>query len=140
MGLVVPDEGEIELLRKMLIDLTDTEAYSLRLYQNNYAPSSSTTATDFTEADFDGYAPITFNRTDWATPTIDIYSEANTTAPQQAWTCGTFTNTIWGYYVLGNTSGKVLWAEKFAASRILNNNTVLHVTPNFTLKIGRAHV
>ena len=32
MGLVVPDEGEIELLRKMLIDLTDTEAYSLRLY------------------------------------------------------------------------------------------------------------
>ena len=134
MGLVVPDEGEIELLRKMLIDLADTETYSLRLYKNNYLPSSTTTSTDFTEANFDGYAAITFNRTDWSTPTIDLYGEASCTAAQKSWTCGSHGNTIFGYYVLGSTSGKVLWAEKFASSRILNNNDVLHVGPNFTLK------
>lgn len=134
MALIVPDEGEIELLKKLLILTTDTETYSVKLYQNNYTPSSSTTGADFTEADFDGYAPVTLNRGDWATPTIDLASEATSSAPMQSWTCGTFGNTIFGYYVLGSTSGKVLWSERLSASRVLNNNDVLNITPTFTLK------
>jgi hypothetical protein len=134
MALIVPDEGEIELLKKLLILTTDTETYSVKLFQNNYIPSSSTTAADFTEADFDGYAPVTLNRSDWSTPTIDISSDALSTAPSQSWTCGTFGNTIFGYYVLGSTSGKVLWSERLSVARVLNNNDVLHVSPIFTLK------
>lgn len=135
MPLVVPNEGELELLRKMLKDTTDTETYSLRLYQNNYAPDSATTITDFTEANFTAYAPITLNRSDWSTPTTDMAGEAQTTIVSQSWTnSGTLNNTIFGYYVVGSTSGKVLWAEKLAAARILYENDVIHITPNFTLR------
>jgi hypothetical protein len=35
--------------------------------------------------------------------------------------------------VLGTTSGKVLWAELFAASRSLNNGDTLNLTPQMQL-------
>jgi len=133
MALVVPDEGEIELLKKLLKNTTDTENYLMRLYQNNYTPSGTTTAIDFTEANFSNYADKTIARIDWATPTTNANNKAESSVAVQSWTCGTVGNTIYGYYIIGSVSGKVLWAEKFASTRVLEDSDVLNVYPKFNL-------
>ena len=133
MALVVPDEGEIELLTKLLKNTTDTEDYLMRLYQNNYTPSGTTTATDFTEANFSNYAEKTIACSDWATPTTNVNNKAESSVSVQSWTCGTVGNTIYGYYIIGSVSGKVLWAEKFASTRILEDSDILNVYPKFNL-------
>mgnify|MGYP006280979447 CR=1 FL=1 len=132
MALVVPDLGEIELLTKLLKNTTDTENYILRLYQNNYTPIGSTVVGDFSEADFTNYTEKTIARGDWAAPsTVATKAESSVTA--QSWTCGATGNTIYGYYVVGSTSGVCLWAEKFAAQRILVDGDILNLTPKFNL-------
>jgi hypothetical protein len=132
MALVVPDLGEIELLTKLLKNTTDTEDYIIRLYKNNYSPINTTVVGDFTEADFTSYAEKTVARGDWSSPsTVAIKAESSVTA--QSWTCGVTGNTVYGYYVVGATSGVCLWAEQFAAARVLADGDVLNLTPKFNL-------
>jgi hypothetical protein len=133
MALVVPNEGEIELLKKLLINTADTESYSLRLFKNDYTPDQSTSLGNFTEADFTNYALKTLARSDWGTPTMDANNKAQSQISVQSWTCGLTGNTVYGYYVVGATSGKVLWAERFNVSRSLGDGDVLNVTPVFNL-------
>lgn len=132
MALVVPDLGEIELLTKLLINTTDTEDYIVRLYQNSYSPDNTTVVGDFTEADFTNYTAKTLARSDWASPTT-VGTKAESSTTTQSWTCGTTGNTVYGYYVVGSTSGVCLWAEEFAASRILVDGDILNLLPKFTL-------
>jgi hypothetical protein len=132
MALVVPDLGEIELLTKLLINTADTEDYILRLYKNNYTPIAATVIGSFTEADFTNYAEKTIARSDWATPST-VSNKAESSVATQSWTCGVTTNTIYGYYVVGATSGVCLWAEEFAAARVLADGDILNLTPKFNL-------
>lgn len=131
--LVVTDEGELELLEKMLINTSDSENYSLRLYRNSYVPHSGSVLSDFTIANFTNYANKTIARGDWSTPVTNGSNKGQSTVATQSWTCGASGNTIYGYYVVGATSGKVLWAEKFDTPRVLANTDVLNLTPVFTL-------
>lgn len=133
MALVVPNEGEIELLKKLLIYTADTEQYQLRLYQNDYSPNADSTLSSFSEADFTNYALKALNRSDWATPTTDGNGKAQSQVSFQSWTCGLSGNTVYGYYVVGASSGKVLWAERFNVARSLGDGDVLNVTPVFNL-------
>lgn len=133
MALVVPNEGEIELLKKLLINAADTESYSLRLYQNDYTPDENSTLSSFSEADFTNYAAKTLARSDWGTPTLNGTNKAQSQVSIQSWTCGLSGNTVYGYYVLGATSGKVLWAERFNVARNVADGDVLNVTPIFNL-------
>ena len=132
MALIVPDAGELELLTKLLINTTDTENYLLRLYKNSYSPSGSTVIGDFTEADFTTYAEKTLARGDWASPST-VANKAESSVTAQSWTCGASGNTVYGYYVVGATSGVCLWAEEFASPRILANGDILNLTPKFNL-------
>jgi hypothetical protein len=133
--LVVPMEGELQLLNKMLqAALAVDEDYVLMLYVNNYTPNANTTATSFTEANFTNYTAMTLQRANWNAATI-VSGEAQTSygANPQTWTCGVTGNTVVGYWVEGSVSGKVLWAEQFAVARTLAQGDVLNVTPTFQL-------
>jgi hypothetical protein len=132
MALVVPDLGEIELLTKLLINTADTEDYILRLYKNNYTPIAATVIGSFTEADFTNYAEKTITRSDWAAPST-VSNKAESSVTTQSWTCGATTNTIYGYYVVGATSGVCLWAEEFATVKVLADGDILNLTPKFNL-------
>lgn len=46
---------------------------------------------------------------------------------------GSTGNTIYGYYVIGATSGVLYWAEKFATTRILGDTDTITITPQVTL-------
>lgn len=136
MPLVVPDEGEIQLLQKMLkVALSTDESYVLKLYKVDYTPISTTSKASFTEASFTNYAARTLTH-NWSAAVENASSAAQVsygTTPQ-SWTCGATGNTIYGYWVEGATSAKVLWAERFSTSRVLANGDVLNITPQFTLQ------
>lgn len=135
MPLVVPNQGELELLDKMLKDaLSVDENYILKLYRNDYTPADVSAPGSFTEANFTSYAARTLTRTNWNTAvTVSGKGESSYGSTPQSWTCGTTGNTIYGYWVEGATSAKVLWAERFSTSRVLANGDVLNITPKFTL-------
>jgi hypothetical protein len=133
MALVVTNAGEVELLNKLIRNTTaDNEDYILHLYQNNYSPVDGSTAGDFTESNFTNYVAKTIARSDWSAATI-VSDKAESTCAVQSWTCGTTGNTVYGYYIIGGTSSVLLWAEKFAAQRILADGDILNLTPKFNI-------
>jgi hypothetical protein len=132
-GLVISNAGEVDLLDKMLKDaLLVDEDYILRLYKNDYTPLSTSTTSDFTEANFTNYVAKTLTRASWSAAST-VSNRAETSYSKQTWTCGTTGNTIYGYYLVGATSGTLLWAEKFSLARVLSNNETLGLTPKFIL-------
>lgn len=135
MPLVVPDQGELELLDKMLKDaLSTNENYILKLYKNDVTPTNVFAPGSFTEADFTNYAARTLSRATWnAAVTVSGKAESSYGTSPQSWTCGASGNTVYGYWVEGAASAKVLWAERFSTSRVLASGDVLNITPKFTL-------
>ena len=135
MTIKIPNEGELELLDKAIHDvLSVNENFILKLYKNNYTPVDASTATDFTVADFTNYVDKTLHRANFSAATTVGGKASTTYDTAQSWTCGTTGNTIYGYYVVGNNSGKVCWAEKFDTARILNSGDIFSITPSLTLR------
>lgn len=136
MALKVSTEGELELLDKMIKDhLSTDEKYILRLYRVDHTPANADTTANYTEANFTDYAEVTLNRgTDWNAATTNGTKAEIEAASQTSWTSGTTGNTIFGYYVVGGTSNKLLWAEKFGTPRVLAEDDILNVTIKFTLE------
>lgn len=135
MTLWTPNLGQLQLLDKMLKKALSTdEGYYLKLYQNNYTPDANSAPGSFTEATFTNYAVMTLARATWnASVIVSGAAQTSYGSSPLSWTCGASGNTIYGYYVVGATSGVVLWAELFATSRVLANQDVLNLTPQFTL-------
>lgn len=133
MALKVPASGENLLLTWALTDDTP-ENLTLKLYQNDVTPADDSVAGDFTEADFTDYSAKTLARSGWATVAQDVNDKASIQYDTtQSWTCGASGNTIYGYYVVGATSGTLVWAERFADSETLTNGVQLSLLPKFTL-------
>jgi len=136
MAIVVPNEGELELLEKMIKEALGTdENYSLKLYGNNYTPVATSTSADFIEPVFTNYAAKTLTRAGWDSPITLANGEAYIEyATEQVWTCGVVGDTVYGYFIEGSTSGKVLWAERLESAVVLTSGDDLKITPSFTLR------
>ncbi|PQO33163.1 hypothetical protein C5Y96_09900 [Blastopirellula marina] len=134
MALVVPSSGENLILAWALTDATP-ENLTLKLFKNDITTiDGDTVAGDFTEADFTDYAAKTLTRDGWNSITQDANNKSLATySSTQSWTCGTTGNTIYGYFIVGASSGTLVWAEKFATSTVLSENVQLSVLPKFTL-------
>lgn len=130
MGLVVPNTIEVETLIELL-----TPPLSLRLYSNNKTPTNLDTASSYTQVVGGGYVvkPLLF--AGWAisaaNPSIAIHSS-------QSWTFTGVTNapgTIYGYYVVRDSDGKLMWAERFPTSLVPFvpiNGSVISLLPRFS--------
>jgi hypothetical protein len=133
MALLVPNSGEGLLLQYALNDAA-SENQSLRLYKNNITPGETDTAGTYTVADFTGYSNISLTGTSWTVtpgaPTEGAYAQQTfTSSADQA------SQSIYGYYVVGASSGTLLWAERFTNGpyAIANNNDSIAITPKITL-------
>ena len=136
MAIVVPNEGELVLLARMLAETSISDTYSLKLYQSvTGSLGASTVVADFTEATFTGYAARSLTRANWnSSPVIGTVSgkaEATYTA-EQAWTAGS-SQTVNGYYVTTGDGTKTLWAEAFSSAIALTSNDILRIRPKLTL-------
>jgi hypothetical protein len=144
VAFLVPNEGEIQLLTDLLAGGT-LENWTLKLYKTNVTPAETDTGATYTVADFTSYANKTLTRSvsgsTWQTvaggsPSGSWSAEAAVAkssygSAAQSWTCGASGNTIYGYYIVGATSTKLICAELFASSRTLANGDTLSLTPVF---------
>lgn len=143
MSLLIPDEGKLQLGKDILGNAA-LENWFLDLYQNNHTPAETDTAASYTVATFAGYTQRTLIRDTagghWSVPTL--------VAPTGGWAPGgqtlvaestyaiqtylpTSAQTIYGYYVTGVTSSKLIFAELYAAAKNLTNGDTLNMTPRF---------
>lgn len=148
MSFLVPREGDVQLL-KDLFDTASREDWQLGLFKSSITPAETDTASTYTaqETSFTGYSRKTLTRsvgsTTWNTPTNAAPSGSPAwsgrtqvghtqygSAPQ-SWTCTGTGDTIYGYFIIGVTSGKLICAELFATPRTLANGDSLSMTPVF---------
>lgn len=137
----VPIEGEVDSL-SVRLGKTAQGTLELRLFKNNLTILDSTVLADFTQCDFTGYAAKTLAGASWTiTPgTPDAGSgevPSYATYPVQTFTSTAVqTQTIYGWYIVNTTSGKVIWAQKVSASHTLAyNGDNFTVTPLITWKL-----
>jgi hypothetical protein len=113
MALLVPNEGEIELLKRML-NFTGSAVPNvvLRLYTNNISPAEGDVVASYTQSTGTGYTHIVLTGSSWT-----VNSPAGTTTAEYAQQTFTYTGAeanIYGYYVTNTHPGTiVLWAERF---------------------------
>lgn len=132
MALVVPNSAEQDMLEAFL-NKTAPENLVLKLFTNNVTPGETDTAATFTEASGSGYAPVTLTAASW---TVTPGAPSSAAYPQQTFTFSGALGNVYGYYIVGATSGKIKWAERFTAApyNIANVGDQIKITPNLTLE------
>jgi len=131
MALVCPDQmGEILLLQYIVGKVAAGDSV-LHLYLNDHTPTDSSVIANLTEVTAAGYAAITLTTTNWTTTqsggiTTAVYSE-------QTFSFGTVATT-YGYYIT-NTSGQLLWLERFSGApfNIPSGGGTVSITAKLTL-------
>ncbi|MFZ7134348.1 MAG: hypothetical protein ACOWWR_18535 [Eubacteriales bacterium] len=111
MSLIVPDVGEVLLLKKALNHTAATDL-KLHIFTNDIVPDEDTVIGDLTEATAAGYAAITLTGTSF---TIETDGSNNTTATYAEQTF-TFTEASinYGYYITDSAGTGLLWVERFS--------------------------
>ena len=145
MAMLIPNDGEPQLLNDLLAG-GSLENWKCKLFQSNTTPSETDVSGTYTEASFTGYTTggQTLTRTlsgaTWSTPsetgsTLEA-SDAKATyggGTPISWSA-TSSQTVYGYFFVGATSGKLIATERFASSVGLVNGTTLNLTP--VLELG----
>lgn len=130
--LLVPD-ASLRTFLEILTGKTSNESLVLRLYKNNRSPGFGDTAGNYSEADFLGYAAVPLTPADWV-----VSGSAQADYPSKVFTGNTaqVQQDIYGYFVTGQDSGKLYWAERFDDSAapygIRNSGDTVNVTLQFT--------
>jgi len=133
MALLVPDVGEVQLLSYALNKLTP-ENQIMRLFKNDYTPVEGSVLGDFTEATWTGYAQKSLTGSSWTVATVAGVTTGTFAVQTFTSTANQAAELSYGYYVLGATSGILLWAERFTdgpyAIAVLGDN--IAITPKIT--------
>lgn len=109
MALVTTTEGEVQILN-VLFGKTAAETLSVRLFVNDYIPVEASTLSSFVEASTYGYTPLTVSASSW---TLTAGDPTYGTTPELMFPFSGPAGNMYGYFVVGTTSGKVYWAERF---------------------------
>ena len=138
MAMMVPHEGQLQLATDLLAGGT-LENWTLRLYKSNTTPAETDTVATYTTSTFTGYVDKTLTRSisagTWQTPSLtgsvlaSGCGKSTYGAAAQSWSA-TSVETVVGYLVFGATSGKLIQAEKFAASITTANPSTVTLTPS----------
>ena len=128
MAFVVPNEGEKEMLYRLL----HGDTLFLRLFDTDITPAEGDTYSGYHEADGGGYAAIAMDPSSW---TIQTGSGDTTygTYPQQSFNFSGG-DTIYGYYITTYSSaGDTInyFAERFTGAPYVIPSTggIIKVTP-----------
>lgn len=130
MALLVPDEGEVQILG-IAINNVASENLLLKLFKTNVAPSEGDTAAAYTEVSAAGYAAKTLTKGSWSIATVSNVTTASYAEQTFSMTAAT---DCYGYYVVGATSGKLYWAENFGSNyQIFSGGGDIKITPKIIL-------
>lgn len=136
MSLVIPMDGAASMLALIVNKLgRPGEDLVLQLYRNDYAPTDETSVEDLTEMAGSGYEAITMPGAEWSVV------EGRPSYAQSATVVFTFSGAAgqaFGYYVTHETSGALMWAERFPEPYpIRNDGDQIKVTPRLEFRSRR---
>lgn len=128
------NRGESRMLGLVVNKDTTTRDLVLKLYKNNVTPADADDETTYTVADFTGYSDVTLTGASWTVtegnPTTATYTTQTFTS-----SAGSQNQTIYGYYLLTATEGRLIAAERFSDGpyTIVNNGDAVRVYSQITL-------
>lgn len=128
MALLVPNEGEQEMLQRIL----DVDV-KLKLFTNDKTPEEIDVLGDYTEATAAGYAEKILASASWS-HSLDAGDALAEYAEQDfVFTAG---ETVYGYFVTDNAGTKILWVERFtdAPYVIPAGGGTIKITPKIKLQ------
>ena len=135
MALVHGHDGQVQAL-KYFLNKDFSEDQKLRLFINDITPDRATVAADLTEMSTLGYAAKDLAGANWAVAAGATESDpAQASYAQQVFTFEAGdTVPVYGYYVQGAVTGKLLWVERFTDGPypIANLGDQIKITPKFT--------
>lgn len=106
MTLQITTAGKEVVLKYLVGNITSTEGLKLKLFTNNYTPTLSSVATDFTEVTGGGYTEKTLSTGAWT------FLNGIATCPAQLWTFTGSVGNIFGFYLVRATTGDVVACRK----------------------------
>jgi hypothetical protein len=136
---VIPDDGEAQILN-IALGKVASESIELRLYTNNKVPALADVTANYTEMTGQGYAKKTLAAAAWTVTPADTGTNTpakGTTAAQVfTFSIAGGPTPVYGYYLVGVTSGKLWGAESFADGpySVANAGDEITITPTLRLR------
>lgn len=124
MTLVVPTNSKITLLQ-IINGQKISEDMQLHLYANDVIPNSSTTIHDLQAPAAPEYSPQDLFSVGWTYVTSEPVAMEY---PAQTFIFTTTGDTIYGFYVTDNSSGKLLWVEDITPFNIETSGDSIIIT------------
>lgn len=107
MSLIVP----ITIQREILENFLTTANFKLRLYSNNYIPSSVSVIGSFTEVSGGGYAAKDLSTGDWTFSPVPPVSAMQPAKTIEFTGATDSPGTVYGYYITDVAGTTLYWAE-----------------------------
>lgn len=135
MALLITELGQQRCLAA-IVNKSPAEDMVLRLFVNDKQPGAGDVATDYSEADFAGYAQLILSGARWRILSGDRVAAI---FPEQIFVNATrreLAQEVFGYYVTQTKSGILMWAERFSDGpyAVGNEGDQIRVTPRLEIR------
>jgi len=129
VAIKINTDGAEQTLKYFVGQTSSTELLYLRLYSNNITPTTITTLADFVEVTGGSYTQKTLAADAW-----DVSGNV-ATSDTQIWNFTSGVGNIYGYYLVGQTSGKLYASERFTSGpfNIVNPGDQVSVTATISI-------
>jgi hypothetical protein len=131
MAVVFTNAAELTALKNFLNN-TAPETLVLKLYSNDVTPTSADISSDYTEVSGNSYTAVTLTPENFTFTAGDPGAAA---FPQVTFSFTGAAGNVHGYFVVGATSGNLMFANRFsnAPINIANNGDEIRITLTITL-------
>lgn len=131
MAALIPNVGEGDAL-SYFVNKSAPENLILKLFKNDKTPAEDDVAGSYTECDFAGYSAITLAGASW---TVTEGAPSNASYAQQVFTnTAAVAQSVYGYFLVRATSGRIAYAERFTGAPFVvqNSGDEIKITPTIT--------
>lgn len=138
-GYVFADPTLQEIWDAWYADLIAQAAWTLHIFDVDRTPADGDDESDYSEASFSGYAPITLTMANFQTPTLAAFVAEITYSPvpQFNYAAGASSpKTIYGYYLMDN-SATFRFAERVVTPKTIDQGESLKVNIRLRQKTCR---
>ncbi len=132
MTLLVANASEVIIMENFL-NKTAPQDLRLKLYSSDTTPAETDTQATYTETTGGGYADTALVAANW---TVTPGNPTTASYPEITFSFTGAAGNVYGYYVVQEISGALMWAERFtnAPLNIQNNGDEIRITLQITLE------
>lgn len=131
MNMLCLNEGKKRVLDMLFsVAANPNEDMQVELYSNDYTPVDGSVFADFTAATFSGAGPVTITNGSMPNATIVSDEGVTTRGAPLSWThTGGSPQTVYGWFLYGDSTGLAYFAQRFDTPRTMNPGDVEQLDP-----------